>query len=273
MGSDQHYPEERPLRRVRVEPFLIDPTPVTNAAFAAFITATGYVTFAERTPDKAQYPDLLPEMTEPGSIVFQPPPVSNKPIGPETWWAFVRGANWRRPYGPDGPAGIPDHPVVQIVYEDAAAYAHWAGKRLPTEIEHEFAARGGLDGAPYAWGEALSPNGELMANIWLEGFPYLHPRLKGAPYTTPVASFPANAYGLYDMIGNVWEWTSTLASDGQTGASCCIAVTSPSIHKVLKGGSHLCAPNYCQRYRPAARWFQPTDTSTSHVGFRCARTF
>lgn len=213
-------------------------------------------------------------MLEPGSIVFQAPARVAGPIGPETWWTYVRGANWRVPYGPDAGAARPDHPVVHVVWEDAAAFADWAGKRLPTEAEAEFAARGGLQGAAYAWGEALTPNGKLMANIWLEGFPFARPERKGPPYTTPVRSFPANGYGLYDMIGNVWEWTSTYADGPQGGKSCCAskAATSPNVMKVLKGGSHLCAPNYCQRYRPAARWFQPTDTSTSHVGFRCARS-
>lgn len=273
MGSDHHYPEEQPARRVFVAPFMIDVTPVTNADFADFVAATGYVTFAERPPDPAQYPGISPDMHEAGSIVFEAPPRAQA-VGPETWWRFVRGAHWRLPYGPDGPAAISDHPVVHIVFEDAYAYATWAGKRLLSEAEAEFAARGGLEGAAYAWGEELTPGGRMMANFWLTDFPHAHPRCSGPPYTTPVRAFPANGYGLFDMIGNVWEWTSTYAGGAQDGKSCCKprAITSPSVQKVLKGGSHLCAPNYCRRYRPAARWFQPTDTSTSHVGFRCARS-
>jgi formylglycine-generating enzyme required for sulfatase activity len=274
MGSDRHYEEERPARPASVAPYEIDATPVTNAAFAAFVAATGYVTFAERPPDPALYPGILPHMLDPGSIVFQAPARASAPIGPETWWTYVRGANWRFPYGPDAGEARADHPVVHVVWEDADAYARWAGKRLPSEAEAEFAARGGLEDAAYAWGEELTPNGRLMANIWLKEFPFAHPERNGPPYTTPVGSFPANGYGLYDMTGNVWEWTSSCADGPQGGKSCCAskAATSPNVMKVLKGGSHLCAPNYCQRYRPAARWFQPIDTSTSHVGFRCARS-
>jgi sulfatase modifying factor 1 len=274
MGSDDHYPEERPARQTHVAPFLLDATPVTNAAFSKFVAATGFVTFAERSPDPANYPGLLPEMTRAGSIVFQTPRQKFGPVGPESWWKFVRGANWMRPYGPNGPKASDDHPVVHVVWEDAAAFAQWAGKRLPTEVEMEFAARGGLESAEYAWGDELLPNDAARANIWLTGFPHSHPRRRRPPYTTSVTAFPANPYGLFDMIGNVWAWTSTYADGSADGPGCCIDgnVTSSSVYKVLKGGSHLCAPDYCQRYRPAARWFQPTDTSTSHVGFRCARS-
>jgi sulfatase modifying factor 1 len=275
MGSDDHYPEERPARQVEIAPFLIDSFPVTNGRFAEFVAATGYVTFAERAPDPAAYPDILPEMRHAGSIVFRAPrQIASAPVGPESWWSYVRGACWRSPYGPAGPKAPDSHPVVHVVLEDALAFAKWTGKRLPTEAEMEFAARGGLEGAEYAWGDELAPDGELRANIWLEGFPHRHPRRRRPPYTTPVGAFPPNGYGLYDMIGNVWAWTSTHADGSADGPGCCAkeAPPSPSIHKVLKGGSHLCAPNYCRRYRPAARWFQPTDTSASHVGFRCARS-
>jgi len=273
MGSNVHYPEEAPARTVTVAPFLVDRTCVTNAEFSRFVAATAYVTFAEKAPDPAAYPGLRAEMLAPGSIAFVSPGKTAGPAGPESWWRHVRGASWRRPYGPDGPAADPAHPVVQVVWEDAVAFAAWAGKRLPTEIESEFAARGGLEGAPYAWGEDFMPDGRALANVWRSGFPFEHPDRKGPPYTTPVGAYPANRYGLFDTIGNVWEWTSTDADGSDSETACCSKThTSPNVRKVLKGGSHLCAPNYCRRYRPAARWFQPTDTSTTHVGFRCVRS-
>lgn len=278
IGSTDFYPEEAPVRMVEVAPFLLDATPVTNAHFAVFVEDTGYVTLAETVPDPADYPGILPEMIVAGSIVFTAPEKGG-PVGPESWWSYVAGANWRQPYGPglDGPSLLPDHPVVHIAYGDALAYARWADKRLPTEIEAEFASRGGLANAAYAWGDELLPGGEAQANIWLEGFPFTHPDRNGPPYTTEVTRYRPNGYGLYDLIGNVWEWTSSEASGPVGNNSCCHLrsgefTPSPQLHKVLKGGSHLCAPNYCQRYRPAAKWFQPVDTSTTHVGFRCARS-
>jgi len=276
-GSTGFYPEEAPCQYVDVAPFLLDRTPVTNAQFTRFVAETGHVTLAEQVPDVADYPGILPEMIIAGSIVFKAPP-KGVPVGPESWWAYVPGANWRHPYGPDlGPIAPDDHPVVQIAYSDAVAYARWAGKRLPSQIEAEFASRGGLEAADYAWGDTLLPDGKVMANFWREGFPHQHPDRSGPPYTTPVTQYSANDFGLYDLVGNVWEWTSSDA-DGEIGnKSCCLTVSqnvpsSPNVRKVLKGGSHLCAPNYCQRYRPAAKWFQPVDTSTSHVGFRCAQS-
>lgn len=275
MGSTRFYPEEGPIREVFIDSFRIDPTPVTNVQFARFVAETSYITLAETPPDPAQYPGILPEMMVAGSIVFVAPAVGTR-FSHENWWHYVPGANWRQPYGPDAgvaAADLPDHPVVQIAFQDAAAYAAWAGKRLPTDAEAEFAARGGLVGAAYAWGDELAPDGQLMANIWLENFPYSRPHRPGPPYTSPVGSFPANVYGLFDMIGNVWEWTSSDANGPAGNNSCCgrgVAGLTPSHMKVLKGGSHLCAPNHCQRYRPAAKWFQPIDTSTTHVGFRCA---
>ena len=274
MGSDNFYPEEAPARPAEVAPFLMDRHLVTNAQFATFVAATGYVTLAERAPDPKLYPDMLPERAILGSSVFVRPEKDGKPFGPETWWQFRAGANWRAPYGPNSGVNVPeDHPVVQIAFEDAAAFAAWAGKRLPTEEETEFAARGGLDGVDYAWGKALAPDGAELANIWLRGFPFERGR-PGPPYTTPVGSYPVNAYGLYDMIGNVWEWTSSDADAAPGAKSCCgadVKSLAPSHRKILKGGSHLCAPSYCRRYRPAAIWPQPIDTSTTHVGFRCAR--
>jgi len=277
MGSTDFYPEEAPLQAVEVAPFLIDMTPVTNAQFAAFVADTGHVTLAETVPDPADYPGILPEMIVAGSIVFAAPP-AGQPVGPESWWSYVAGANWRQPYGPrHGGIAPDDHPVVHIAYGDALAYARWTGKRLPTEIEAEFAARGGEDQAAYAWGNELLPGGRPLANIWYKGFPFAHPEHKGPPYTTPVTRYPANAFGLFDLIGNTWEWTSSDAAGPAGNNSCCHSQAVPfvpnsALHKVLKGGSHLCAPNYCQRYRPAAKWFQPVDTSTSHVGFRCAKS-
>lgn len=277
MGCEEFYSEEAPVRRVSVSPFLIDRTPVTNRQFAAFISATGYVTLAEKAPDPALYPGILPEMVEAGSIVFVAPEAAIH-MSHENWWQYVAGASWRHPYGPNTGLDVldgelADHPVVHIAYQDALAYAHWAGKRLPTEAEAEYAARGGLEGQPFAWGSELKPDGMLMANIWLEGFPVVRPGRPGPPYTTPVGTYPANGFGLQDMIGNVWEWTSSDASGSAGNNGCCAKAPEsldPAHLKVLKGGSHLCAPNYCQRYRPAARWFQPVDTSTTHVGFRCA---
>ena len=285
MGSDDFYPEERPCREVEVGAFEIDVAPVTNRDFAEFIAATGYATLAERAPDPALYPEADPAMLRPGSSVFTTPPVMPPSMNPGYWWSYLFGADWRHPYGPaSGIDGIEDHPVVHIAYEDAEAYCAWAEKRLPTEAEWEFAARGGLEGAAYAWGDALAPGGKQQANYWDGAFPI--ERRTPWPRTSPVGSFPANGFGLCDMIGNTWEWTSDWYSDKPgKSPSCCApderakrdASHDPNDpgrnfpRKVLKGGSHLCAANYCRRYRPAARYPQTVDTSTSHIGFRCAR--
>ena len=289
MGSDKHYPEEAPVHRVTVDAFWIDRTPVTNRQFKEFVEATGYVTFAEITPDPKDYPGALPHMLKAGSLVFSPPdhPVDLSNFA--NWWAFKFGANWRRPYGKGSSIrGLDDHPVVHVAYQDAEAYAEWAGKALPTEAEWEFAARGGLDGTEFAWGDEFTPGGRHMANTWQGAFPQENLATDGYERTSPVDTFPPNGFGLHDMIGNVWEWTADWYSSQHTAdapKACCIPENprggseadsydpcQPRIRiprKVVKGGSHLCAPNYCRRYRPAARHAQPIDTSMSHIGFRC----
>ena len=289
MGSDRHYPEEAPAHRVRVEGFWIDRTPVTNRQFREFVKATGYVTFAEIAPDPKDYPGALPHMLRAGSLVFSPPKGPVDLSDWSQWWQFKFGADWRRPYGPRSSiSGLNDHPVVHVAYRDAEAYARWTGKELPTEAEWEFAARGGLEGAEFAWGDEFAPDGRQMANTWQGEFPRENLKLDGYERTSLVTAFPPNRYGIHDMIGNVWEWTTDWFSSqhgADTAKPCCIPENprggreeqsydpcQPQIRiprKVIKGGSHLCAPNYCRRYRPAARHAQPVDTSTSHVGFRC----
>ncbi|MEQ9661067.1 MAG: formylglycine-generating enzyme family protein [Parasphingopyxis sp.] len=274
MGSDDHYPEEAPVRTVDVDPFWIDTTPVTNAEFGRFVEDSGYVTRAERVPDPADYPGLDPADAKPGSIVFVRPRRGAGPVGPQHWWKFVLGADWRKPYGPTHPArALDSHPVVHIALPDALAYAQWAGKSLPSEAEWEFAARGGLSGRSYAWGDELAPDGRQMANYWMRGFPYKIGTRRNAVLTTPVGRFPENGFGLSDMIGNVWEWTGDDYRDQRPNNPCCSSHAegkhSAQARKVLKGGSHLCAPEYCRRYRPAARHAQPADSGTTHIGFRC----
>ena len=287
MGSDHHYPEEAPLRLARVDGFWIDTHPVTNREFAAFVAATGYRSFAEIAPDPRDYPGMPAAMARAGSAVFTPPagPVDLRNHG--NWWRFVFEADWRHPEGPGSSIeAIMEHPVVQIAYGDAEAYARWAGKALPTEAEWEFAARGGIEGAEFAWGDELAPAGRMLANYWQGEFPWQNTCEDGYLRTSPVGSFPPNAYGLYDMIGNVWEWTTDWFSvDTAQPRSCCgpprarlgtleesTDPATPQVRtgrKVLKGGSHLCAENYCRRYRPAARHPQAIDSPTSHIGFRC----
>ena len=291
MGSDHHYPEEAPAHKVSVDGFWMDRQTVTNRAFSRFVDATGYLTLAEQAPDPADYPGVRPELLVPASTVFRSP---ERPVDlrdPYNWWTYVPGADWRHPQGPESSmADLPDHPVVQVAWVDVEAYAAWAGKALPTEAEWEFAARGGRDGATYAWGEELTPGGQWMANTWQGGFPYENTGLDGYAGTAPAGSFPANGYGFSDLIGNVWEWTAdwyTAHSETVNSEEVhpCCAVANPHggdqlrstdpldpariPRKVMKGGSHLCAPNYCRRYRPAARMPQAVDTATSHLGFRC----
>jgi formylglycine-generating enzyme len=209
MGSDRHYPEEAPAHHVTVAPFWIDRHPVTNRQFREFVKATGHVTYAEIPPDPKDYPGALPHMLYAGSLVFRAPahPVDLRDWS--QWWTFLKGANWRHPYGPKSKInGLDNHPVLHIAFSDALAYAHWAGKDLPTEAEWEFAARGGLDGAEFAWGDKFTPGGKHMANTWQGEFPRQNLALDGFAQTSPVSAFPPNGYGLRDMIGNVWEWTA-----------------------------------------------------------------
>ncbi|MFM7235544.1 MAG: formylglycine-generating enzyme family protein [Cyanobium sp.] len=295
MGSDHHYPEEAPAHPVEVGGFWMDRTPVTNAQFQKFVKATGHITLAELPADPALYPDALPERLAPASIVFIPPAAPMGLGDPYRWWQYVPGANWRHPEGPGSSIkGREHHPVVHIAHADAQAYASWAGKVLPTEAQWERAAWGGREGVTYAWGEELHPGGRPLANTWQGTFPHHNSRLDGWERTSPVGSFPANGYGLLDMIGNVWEWTDEWYQEhrerlSSQGEGCCDSleeeadpeglrrqrsVDPASQHgaiprKVVKGGSFLCAPNYCQRYRPAARLAQGIDTSTCHMGFRC----
>lgn len=289
MGSDHFYAEEAPVHSVAVDAFWIDRTPVTNRQFRDFVNTTGYVTLAEKAPDPQLYPGALPEMLHPASLLFTPPAF---PVGTDDWnlwWSFVPGACWKQPAGPGSSLrGLFDHPVVHVAFEDALAYARWAGKDLPTEAEWEYAARGGLDGAEYAWGDAFMPGGKPMANTWQGMFPHQNLLEDGYAGTSPVNAFPPNGYGVFDMIGNVWEWTIDFYApqhDADAAKPCCIPQNpcrtdaAASIdpcdadmgipRRVMKGGSHLCAPNYCMRYRPAARHAQAIDTSTSHLGFRC----
>jgi formylglycine-generating enzyme len=296
MGSGAFYPEERPAHRAAVDGFWMDIGPVTVAGFGRFVTATGYRTVAEQPLRAADYPGADPDLLVPGSLVFRrtPGPVDLRDV--RQWWAYLPGACWRHPDGPGSDVRRRDrHPVTHVAYADAEAYAAWAGKSLPTEAEWEFAACGGLDGATYVWGDEFAPGGRHLANTWQGQFPWQNLLLDGYEGTSPVGVFPANGYGLFDMAGNVWEWTSDYFrprhsggkhTDGADGAAalktspCCVphnpVVSAPGRdlasaipRKVIKGGSHLCAPNYCLRYRPPARQGEAVDTSTGHLGFRC----
>ncbi len=286
MGSNRHYAEEAPAHSVTVDGFWVDQYSVTNEDFRRFVEATGYITVAERPPDPADYPGAKPELLVPASVVFRKPPAPVDLRDCFQWWSYVPGANWRHPEGPS--STLKDrcrHPVVHVAYEDAVAYAEWIGKELPTEAEWEFAARGGLEGAEFVWGDEFAPGGKYMANTWQGRFPWENLKNDGFEGTAPVGSFAPNGFGLYDMAGNVWEWTTDwYQPHAQAVHSCCasinprggdrdqshdpIAAGGSIPRKVMKGGSYLCAPNYCRRYRPAARMAQPVDTSTCHLGFR-----
>jgi len=287
MGSNDHYAEEKPAHRVSVGGFWIDRYAVTNADFRRFVEATGHVTLAERPANAADYPGAKPELLVPSSVMFrkatQPVDLRDR----SNWWTYVAGADWRHPRGPDSSLqGLWKHPVVHVAFEDAQAYAKWAGKELPTEAEWEFAARGGLDAAEFAWGDEFTPGGRHMANTWQGEFPWQNLLQDAYEWTAPVGSFPPNGYGLHEMAGNVWEWTTDWYQEhGKIEHACCTLdnprggaaeashdprMTNVRIpRKVMKGGSYLCAPNYCRRYRPAARMAQEIDTSTCHLGFRC----
>jgi formylglycine-generating enzyme required for sulfatase activity len=286
MGSDDHYPEERPARRVAVDGFWIDRHLVTNANYAEFVAATGYITVAERPLDPADFPGAPAENLVPGSMVFTPTvgPVDLRHMS--QWWTWVPGASWNHPEGPHSDlAGRAQHPVVHVAAEDVEAFATWAGLSLPTEAEWEFAARGGIDGATFTWGDHPEDDGPVLANHWRGEFPYSAEPGFGA--TTPVATFAPNGFGLYDMAGNTWEWTADwyrTSGEAET-ASCCVPrdprggtpeesldPNQPQFRtprRVIKGGSYLCADSYCMRYRPAARRPQMIDTGMSHIGFRC----
>ncbi|HMC56842.1 MAG TPA: formylglycine-generating enzyme family protein [Gemmatimonadaceae bacterium] len=287
MGSDRHYPEEAPAHKVKVASFWIDVHPVTNAEFKRFVDESGYVTLAERAANPADYPGAKTELLAPASVVFRKTRGRVDLRNPYNWWTYVPGAQWRHPRGPASSLdGLLDHPVVHVAFEDAGVFARWAGKQLPTEAEWEYAARGGLDGAEYCWGNEYRPEGRQMANSWQGEFPWQNTLDDGFEWTSPVGSFPPNGFGLHDMAGNVWEWTTDWYQEhGKIEKTCCTLdnprggkredsadprMTDVRIpRRVMKGGSFLCAPNYCHRYRPAARMAQPIDTSTCHVGFRC----
>lgn len=287
MGSEDFYPDERPVRWVDVDGFWIDQHPVTVNEFRRFVKTTGYVTMAERPPEAKTYPEADPALLVPGSLVFHKPPGPVSLSDVRNWWRWQPGAAWRHPEGPGSDLdGRQRHPVTHIAYPDALAYASWAGKSLPTEAEWEYAARGGLDGATYCWGDEFTPKGRMMANTWQGEFPWQNLLLDRYEGTSPVGSFPPNGYGLQDMTGNVWEWTAdpyTPDHNPDPPRACCApnnpATAGPSTAgpstadaiaaHVIKGGSHLCAPNYCLRYRPAARQRETVDTSTCHLGFRC----
>jgi formylglycine-generating enzyme required for sulfatase activity len=287
MGSNDHYPEEAPARRVSVDPFQIDRFQTTNREFAAFVQDTGYVTVAERPLDPKAFPGAPPENLVPGSLVFTMTsgPVDLRNIN--EWWTWTPGACWMRPDGPQSSLeGREDEPVVHVAYEDAEAYAAWGAKALPTEAEWERAARGGLDAETYVWGDESEASGERHANYWHGDFPWRSDAGYGA--RAPVGSYPANGYGLHDVAGNVWEWTSDWYVSRPTDDAdtpCCVPANPPGgrleesydpaqpqfpiPRKVIKGGSYLCADSYCMRYRPAARRPQMIDTGMSHIGFRC----
>lgn len=288
MGSDLvDYPEEGPPHDATVDGFWADEAPVTVAQFRRFVKATAYVTVAERTPNPADYPDLDPAVLVPGSSVFHPTAAPVDLTNMLNWWRYLPGADWAHPYGPDSSAEQ-THPVVHVCWDDVVGYAEWVGKQLPTEAEWERAARGGLANAKYVWGEEFTPKGRPLANTWIGEFPWQNLKPAGRQRTTPVRSYPPNGYGLHDVAGNVWEWTSDFyRAQHAAQRACCGPLENPRVdaeadshdesepggahvpRRVIKGGSHLCAENYCQRYRPAARQAQQVESPMSHLGFRC----
>ena len=281
MGTDDRmFPDAGPLHLVAVDGFWMDRTEVTNAQYDAFVAATGYKTVAERPIDPADYPGADPSMRQPGSIVFEPPDRAVRLDDHLQWWAWEAGADWRHPEGPESSIEERmDHPVVQIAYEDAVAYADWAGKRLPTEAEWEYAARGGLDRATYTWGDDREPDGDTMVNNWQGQFPVENLAEDGFERTAPVGQFPANGYGLVDMAGNVWEWCAdwyrpdyyaSSPSRNPQGPRDSFDPREPGIPKrVQRGGSFLCSDLYCVRYRVGTRGKGAVDSAAPHIGFRC----
>ncbi len=288
MGSERHYPEEKPSGPVSVDGFWMDETAVTNEQYQEFVEATGYVTVAEKAPDPAMYPGADPAMLVPGSITFDQPRAPVPMENPMAWWAWTPGASWRHPLGPGSDlSGRERHPVTQVSFEDADAYARWAGKKLPTEAEWERAGRGGLEGAEFAWGEEIAPGGEERMNRWIGEFPWkFRPRRGGPrkPGTVAVKSYEPNPFGLYEVTGNTWEWTQTWFSEkhSEPTSRCCAPSNprGPTVdqsrdpasgipRKVIKGGSFLCAENYCSRYRPASRIPESIESATCHISFRC----
>jgi formylglycine-generating enzyme required for sulfatase activity len=287
MGSNKFYSEENPAHKVTVDGFWMDQFTVTNREWQRFVEATGHVTLAERPPKVEDYPGAAPELLVPASVVFRMPERRVDMTNCFNWWTYIPGADWRHPDGPESSIqGRDNHPVVHVAWDDVEAYAQWVGKELPTESEWEFAARGGIEGADFAWGNDFMPGGVHMANTWQGEFPWQNLKTDGYDGTAPVGSFPPNGYGLHEMTGNVWEWTADWFQEhSKIHRACCgnfnpkggarDASYDPRLpnikipRKVMKGGSYLCAPNYCRRYRPAARMPQPIDTSTCHLGFRC----
>ncbi len=293
MGSDdaKSMPNEKPAHQVEVDGFWMDSHLVTNAEFQKFVEKTGYVTTAEQKPEweelKKQLPPDTPRPDDsllvPGSLVFTPPDHAVPLHHLNAWWSWVKGANWRHPEGPESDlTGRDNHPVVHVSWDDANAYAKWVGKRLPTEAEWEYAARGGLEGKRFPWGDEFKPNGKHMANTFQGKFPHQAEAEDGFTGTSPVKSYPANGYGLYDVVGNVWEWTSdwyhVAANQQLSEHGTCKNPQGPAqsfdpampyaLSHVIKGGSYLCHVDYCESYRPSARRGQTPDTGTSHLGFR-----
>ena len=284
-GGPDAMPDARPIHRVYVDGFWMDRTEVTNAQFAEFVRATGYVTVAEEKPRAEDFPDAPPENLVPGGVVFTPPESAVPLDNHFQWWSYIPGANWRHPTGPASDlAGREKFPVVHVAYRDATAYAKWAGKRLPTEAEWEFAARGGQTGQLYAWGNELKPGGQWMANIFEGKFPIKDTGEDGFAGIAPVAQYPANAYGLHDIAGNVWEWTAdwyrpdyfaqlaTSVARNPQGPADSFDPSEPGVKKrVHRGGSYLCTDQYCTRYMVGTRGKGDADTGTNHLGFRCVQ--
>jgi formylglycine-generating enzyme len=283
MGSEEGQPDEKPIHEVTVDGFWMDTYEVTNEEFEKFVKATGYITIAERKPRQEDFPDAPPEALVPGSIVFTPPPGEVPLHNHMAWWRYVPGASWRHPEGPDSTIkGREKHPVVQVAWFDAMAYAKWAGKRLPTEAEWEFASRGGKEKLTYTWGNEKTPDGKWLANIWQGSFPNGNTLQDGHKLQSPVGTYAPNGYGLYDMTGNVWEWTSDWympdyyaksPKQNPQGPQESYDPNEPGVWKrITRGGSYLCTEAYCWGYRPAMRMKTSPDTGLNHTGFRCVRS-